>query len=61
GLLDALNEEGITIVLVTHDTDVASHARRRIVLRDGRVVEDVAQAQRGRVSAAPSVAWHVPP
>ena len=45
GLLDALNEDGITVVLVTHDADVASHARRRIVLRDGRVVEDTAQTQ----------------
>jgi putative ABC transport system ATP-binding protein len=43
-LFGALNDEGITIVLVTHDADVASHARRRIVLRDGKVVEDVAQS-----------------
>ncbi len=42
-LFDALNEEGITVILVTHETEVASHARRRIVLRDGRVVEDVPQ------------------
>jgi putative ABC transport system ATP-binding protein len=42
-LFDALNNEGITVILVTHETDVARHARRRIVLRDGRVVEDVPQ------------------
>jgi putative ABC transport system ATP-binding protein len=46
GLFDDLNRQGITVVLVTHDADVAGHARRRIVLRDGRVVEDVAQAPR---------------
>jgi putative ABC transport system ATP-binding protein len=43
-LFDALNEEGITVVLVTHEIDVARHARRRIMLRDGRVVEDVPQS-----------------
>jgi putative ABC transport system ATP-binding protein len=40
-----LNRQGITIVLVTHEPDVARHARRRIVFRDGKVVEDVPQGQ----------------
>jgi putative ABC transport system ATP-binding protein len=41
-LLIRLNqEEGTTLVLVTHDQLLASHAERRIVLRDGRIVEDV--------------------
>jgi putative ABC transport system ATP-binding protein len=36
-----LNEERrITVILVTHDQDVARHARRIIVLRDGRIVAD---------------------
>ncbi len=39
-LLTRLNGEGITIVLVTHEHDVAAWARRRIVFRDGHVVED---------------------
>src|SRR5215468_9485602 len=39
-LLINLNEgEGTTLVLVTHDQMLASHAERRILLRDGRVVE----------------------
>ena len=40
-LLIRLNkEEGTTLVLVTHDELLASHAERRIELRDGRIVED---------------------
>jgi putative ABC transport system ATP-binding protein len=35
-----LNEGGLTVVLVTHDADVARHARRVIHLKDGRVVSD---------------------
>jgi putative ABC transport system ATP-binding protein len=39
-LLIRLNqEEGTTLVLVTHDQLLASHAERRIVLRDGKIVE----------------------
>jgi putative ABC transport system ATP-binding protein len=41
-LLMRLNrEEGTTLVLVTHDVLLASHAERRIVLRDGKIVEDL--------------------
>jgi putative ABC transport system ATP-binding protein len=39
-LLQALNREGITIVLVTHEHDVAAFARRIIMFRDGHVTED---------------------
>jgi putative ABC transport system ATP-binding protein len=39
-LLTRLNDEGITIVMVTHETDVAGYAKRRIVFRDGRILED---------------------
>jgi putative ABC transport system ATP-binding protein len=37
-----LHEEGITVVLVTHNPDVASEARRIIRIRDGRILEDAA-------------------
>jgi putative ABC transport system ATP-binding protein len=39
-LLAHLNAEGITVVLVTHEPEVAAWARRRIVFRDGRILED---------------------
>jgi macrolide transport system ATP-binding/permease protein len=39
-LLGELNAMGHTVILVTHDAEVASHARRIIELRDGRVVRD---------------------
>ena len=40
-LLRQLNaDEGITVVLVTHDPDVAAHAKRLVHLVDGQVVHD---------------------
>jgi len=39
-LFDELNRKGNTIVLVTHEEEIARHARRVIRLRDGRVVEE---------------------
>ena len=43
-LLTELNAQGMTVVLVTHEHDVAAWARRRIVFRDGGMVEDVSQS-----------------
>ena len=42
-VLDRLNRSGRTIVLITHEPDVAEHARRLIRLVDGRIVQDVRQ------------------
>ena len=42
-LLQDLNRQGMTVVLVTHEPDVARYARRVITFRDGRVVEDELQ------------------
>jgi putative ABC transport system ATP-binding protein len=39
-ILQGLNQRGITIVLVTHDTTIASYCRRQIRFRDGRLIED---------------------
>jgi len=40
GLVQRLSRQGMTIILVTHDAEVASYARRIIQFRDGRVVRD---------------------
>jgi putative ABC transport system ATP-binding protein len=39
GLFDELSRGGATVILVTHEEEIAAHARRRIRLRDGRVVD----------------------
>jgi putative ABC transport system ATP-binding protein len=42
GLFEALYRDGQTIVLVTHESDIAAHARRQVHLKDGRVEQDFA-------------------
>jgi putative ABC transport system ATP-binding protein len=42
-LFTELNREGITVVVVTHEPDIALWAGRRITFRDGRIVDDVRQ------------------
>ena len=39
-LFTELSSEGITIVMVTHEDDIAAYAKRRLVMRDGRIVKD---------------------
>src|SRR5436190_1524760 len=43
-LLNELHGEGLTLILVTHDSTVAAQGTRLITVRDGRIVEDVALA-----------------
>ena len=48
-VLAGLNAQGMTVVLVTHEPDIAAWARRRLVFRDGGILED--QRQPGQVAA----------
>ena len=41
GLFDELNSSGRTVVVITHEGDVAAHAKRLVRLRNGVVVEDI--------------------
>jgi ABC-type lipoprotein export system ATPase subunit len=43
-LLHQLHDQGGTIVMVTHDMDIAAHAERTIYLLDGELVSDQAHA-----------------
>jgi putative ABC transport system ATP-binding protein len=43
-LFESLNKEGKTIVLITHDVDIAKRAKRRITLRDGKIINDESDA-----------------
>lgn len=40
-LFQELNEQGITIVFVTHETDIATFTKRNILFRDGRLIKDI--------------------
>ncbi len=45
GILEQLNrEDGITIILVTHEPDIAAYASRELVVKDGQIVQDVRRA-----------------
>jgi putative ABC transport system ATP-binding protein len=49
-LFQELNDQGITIVLVTHEPDVAKYAKRIVEVRDGRILRDHAVADRRRAA-----------
>lgn len=51
GIFQKLNDDGITLVVVTHEPDIAEYAARRIVFRDGKVIEDAAVSARRRAGA----------
>jgi putative ABC transport system ATP-binding protein len=50
GIFQQLNERGITIIMVTHESDIASYARRNVVMRDGVILKDFQVTQRSNAS-----------
>jgi putative ABC transport system ATP-binding protein len=46
GVFQKLNERGITIIMVTHELDIARYTRRNVILRDGNIVSDTPVADR---------------
>jgi putative ABC transport system ATP-binding protein len=46
GVFQQLNDQGITIVMVTHELDIAHYCRRNLIVRDGKVVNDIQVAHR---------------
>jgi putative ABC transport system ATP-binding protein len=46
GIFQKLNEQGITIVMVTHELDIASYTKRNVVMRDGQILTDEPVANR---------------
>lgn len=48
-ILEGLNREGMTVILVTHEVDVAAYASREIIIKDGQILSD--RATKGRSQA----------
>ena len=46
-LFTELSNEGITIIMVTHEDDIAAYAKRHLVMKDGKLVKDVRGAEAG--------------
>jgi len=51
GIFQSLNDKGITIIMVTHEADIASYARRNIVMKDGLVRNDMVVQNRLNATA----------
>ena len=49
-VLQALNDQGLTIVLVTHEHDISHFAKREVVFRDGKIRRDAAVSDRARAA-----------
>jgi putative ABC transport system ATP-binding protein len=46
GIFQQLNKRGITIIMVTHEQDIAAYARRNVMMRDGLILNDHPVSQR---------------
>jgi putative ABC transport system ATP-binding protein len=55
-LFQALNDDGVTLMIVTHEDEVAAFCKRAITLKDGQIVGDVPIQQRRAVLSTPGAA-----
>jgi putative ABC transport system ATP-binding protein len=46
GVFQKLNDDGITIVMVTHELDIARYTKRNVIMRDGKIVSDLVVTDR---------------
>ena len=51
GAFQQLNDRGITVVMVTHEPDIATYAKRNVVMRDGMVLNDLVVSDRRKAPA----------
>ncbi|NJM51371.1 MAG: ABC transporter ATP-binding protein [Sphingomonadales bacterium] len=49
-VFQSLNDQGITVILVTHEPDIAEYAARRVLFRDGKVIDDAPVKNRKRLA-----------
>jgi putative ABC transport system ATP-binding protein len=49
-IFQQLNERGITVIMVTHEQDIAAYARRNVIMRDGVILEDRPVARRANAT-----------
>jgi putative ABC transport system ATP-binding protein len=49
-IFEKLNDAGHTIIMITHEPDIAHHAKRIITLRDGKIIDDVKNGKRKVIS-----------
>src|SRR5215208_2396177 len=54
-LLADLNAQGMTVVIVTHEADIATWARRKVVFKDGHILEDVLQPRKAVIQSKEAV------
>jgi putative ABC transport system ATP-binding protein len=45
-IFQQLNERGITVIMVTHEQDIAAYAKRNVIMRDGVILDDHLVSQR---------------
>ncbi len=60
-LFKRLNDEGRTIILVTHENEVSARAKRVVRLKDGKLQSDVQNSEESRIAAAEHAIANLPP